>query len=213
MLATKQIIIVEAAAVAESDETSKKRNLTLKIILPIIIVGIIVMIGIIKNNEEPAAEPTPTATSQLGEPAAEQPQGTENADFDLLATSIDLEQLKSYKLPIIIDFGADECIPCKEMAPVLKKLNEEWQGRVIVKFVDVWKYPEVAYDFPVSIIPTQIFFDAEGNPYVPSEKRMNEIPFNLYSLKDTKEHVFTAHEGGLTEDQIRTIFEDMGVAQ
>ncbi len=46
--------------------------------------------------------------------------------------------------PIIIDFGADSCIPCKEMAPVLKKLNEEWQGKVIVKFVDVWKYPDAA---------------------------------------------------------------------
>lgn len=199
---------------AESNEASKKRSLTLKIIIPIIIVVIIVMIAVVKNKgEEPADEPAPTTTSQVGEPSTEQTQDTENADFDLLATEIDLVQLKSHGLPIMIDFGADECIPCKEMAPVLKKLNEEWQGKVIVKFVDVWKYPDASHDFPVSIIPTQIFFDAEGNPYVPGEKVMNEISFNLYSLKDTEEHVFTTHEGGLTEDQIKTIFEEMGVQQ
>ncbi|OLN32939.1 Thioredoxin [Desulfosporosinus metallidurans] len=39
----------------------------------------------------------------------------------------------------MIDFGADSCVPCKEMAPVLKKLNTEMQGKAIVKFVDVWK--------------------------------------------------------------------------
>ena len=70
------------------------------------------------------------------------------ADFSLHASSIDLEKLKSFGLPILIDFGADSCIPCKKMAPVLAELNRKYQGKVIIKFVDVWKYPEAAKGFP-----------------------------------------------------------------
>lgn len=177
----------------EPNEAPKKRNLALKIILPIIIVGIIALIGVLKNQENNAA-----ILSDEG--------------FILEAGSIDLEQLKSYGLPIVIDFGSEGCIPCDLMAPVLKKLNQEWQGKVIVKFVDIKKYPDAAYNFPVSVIPTQLFFNAQGNPYVPSEKMSQiPIPFNLYSEKDTGLHVYTTHEGGLSEEQLRSILEEMGV--
>ena len=41
-------------------------------------------------------------------------------NFTLHAEKIDLEVLSAYKLPMILDFGSDDCIPCKEMAPVLE---------------------------------------------------------------------------------------------
>ncbi len=133
---------------------------------------------------------------------------TTNADFDLVATTIDLAKLKSYGLPIIIDFGADSCIPCKEMAPVLKKLNAELRGKVIVKFVDVWKYKNAAANFPVEVIPTQFFFDKNGKPYVPSDP--DKMQMNMYSAKDTNKHVYTSHQGGMTEEQIMAVLTDMG---
>ena len=129
----------------------------------------------------------------------------------LEATSIDLDALKEYNLPIIIDFGADSCNPCKEMAPVLKTLNAEMQGKAIIKFVDVWKNGDAANDFPIQVIPTQVLFNADGMPYVPSDDI--GIKFDLYSFKDTGEHAFTVHQGGLTEDQMRAILADMGVAE
>jgi thioredoxin 1 len=49
------------------------------------------------------------------------------------------KEIKSYGVPFVIDFGSDSCIPCKEMAPVLETLHEEFQGKAIVHFVDVWK--------------------------------------------------------------------------
>lgn len=139
------------------------------------------------------------------------PPITDNKDFTLEATNIDLEVLTSYELPIIIDFGADSCIPCKEMAPVLKTLNAEMQGAAIIKFVDVWKNEDVANDFPIQVIPTQIFINADGTPYVPSDDI--KIEFTMYSTKDTNEHVFTVHQGGLTEGQMRRILTDMGVGK
>lgn len=164
-----------------------------KIIVPVCIVLIIAGIWIFKNANSDA------------------PPITDNKDFTLEATNIDLEVLTSYELPIIIDFGADSYIPCKEMAPVLKTLNVEMQSAAIIKFVDVWKNEDVANDFPIQVIPTQIFINADGTPYVPSDDI--KIEFTMYSTKDTNEHVFTIHQGGLTEDQMRRILTDMGVGK
>ncbi len=97
------------------------------------------------------------------------------------------------------------------MAPVLVELNKEFQGEAIIKFVDVWKNPAAAQDFPVSAIPTQIFYNSDGSPYVPSEEVFNLIQFNMYSLGESGVHDFTVHQGGLTENQMRLILSDMGV--
>ncbi|MDD3716543.1 MAG: thioredoxin family protein [Candidatus Marinimicrobia bacterium] len=67
-------------------------------------------------------------------------------------------------LPKLLDLGADKCIPCKEMAPILEELKKEYAGVLEVEFIDVWK-PEnqqAAVKYGIRSIPTQIFFDPEG---------------------------------------------------
>jgi thioredoxin len=65
-------------------------------------------------------------------------------------------------LPRLVDVGADRCIPCKAMVPVLEALRREYAGRLRVDFIDAWKFPEQAEPFNVYGIPTQIFIDASG---------------------------------------------------
>jgi len=65
-------------------------------------------------------------------------------------------------LPRLVDLGADKCIPCKMMAPMLEELKSEYAGIFNVEFIDVWKNPDEAKKYGVKIIPTQIFFDATG---------------------------------------------------
>jgi thioredoxin 1 len=65
-------------------------------------------------------------------------------------------------LPKLIDLGADKCIPCKEMAPILEKMKTDFAGVLDVQFIDVWKNPEAGEAYDIELIPTQIFFDAEG---------------------------------------------------
>ena len=62
----------------------------------------------------------------------------------------------------MLDLGADACIPCKMMAPIMTKLEKEYKGRADIIFIDVWKHPEQAKRFKVKAIPTQIFFDENG---------------------------------------------------
>ena len=48
------------------------------------------------------------------------------------------------------------------MAPILEQLKKEYAGIFNVEFIDVWKNPDVGKKYGIRIIPTQIFFDADG---------------------------------------------------
>jgi thioredoxin 1 len=65
-------------------------------------------------------------------------------------------------LPKLLDLGADKCIPCKKMAGVLEELKKENAGRLDVEFIDVWKTDGAAKKFKIKLIPTQIFYGANG---------------------------------------------------
>ena len=181
-----------------------KNTLWGKILVPVLIVAVIGAMWFIKNGSNDADLPI------LMEPTGNQPNG---ADFSLNATElIDYEVLSEYGLPIIVDYGADSCVPCKQMAPVLQTLNTEMQGKAFIKFVDVWKYYEAAANVPIQLIPSQVIFNPDGTPYKPSGDVANQIGgFKMYSDQESGEHIFTVHEGGFTEEQMRLILAEMGV--
>ena len=180
----------------------------IKIILPIFIVIVIAGIWIFKNINSGT---TDSLTPNNNKGSVSDNSNTISETIPLKISEVDLDKIKSYKLPVVIDFGSDQCIPCKQMAPVLETLNEEWQGKAIVQFVDVWKYTTAANNFPVSVIPTQVFYNADGTPYVPSESIQKSIEFTMYSDKTSGKHIFTVHQGGITEAEMRQIFAEMGV--
>lgn len=73
------------------------------------------------------------------------------------------------------------------------------------------KIQGAANNVPVQVIPTQVLFNADGTPFVPSEELQQEIEFVMYSDRKSGEHVFTVHQGGLTEEQFRKILKEMRV--
>ena len=194
-----------------NDDTKNKSNTKwMRVLILIFIILVIVGIYFYKKTEDNIKDTQDIQNTQN----STQDASNENADGDSLPleiASVDLDEIKSYGLPFVIDFGSDSCIPCKQMAPVLETLHEDFQGKAIVHFVDVWKNKTAANDFPVSVIPTQVFFNTDGTPFVPSEELEKEIEFTMYSSKDTNEPVFTVHQGGVTEEQMRKIFAEMGV--
>lgn len=186
----------------------KDKKLIVKILVPIVIVAIIVGMWLIKKTpekEEIADNQSPASQ----ENNAEEIQG---ADFTLkVSGQIDFEALAEYGLPVIADYGSDDCIPCKQMAPILESMNQEFSGRAFIKFADVWEYQDSAGNVPIQLIPTQVLFQADGTPFVPSDELQQEMEFIMYSDRESGEHVFTVHQGGLTEEQFRKILSEMGV--
>lgn len=65
-------------------------------------------------------------------------------------------------LPRLVDLGADKCVPCKMMAPILEDLRAQYAGRFEVVFIDVWKDPAKAKEYGIRVIPTQILFGPDG---------------------------------------------------
>lgn len=64
--------------------------------------------------------------------------------------------------PTVADFGARSCIPCKKMAPILAELNQELKGKANVLFSDLTESYTLAGAFRIQMMPTQIFYNAEG---------------------------------------------------
>lgn len=62
----------------------------------------------------------------------------------------------------MVDLGADTCMPCRMMAPVLDKVARDYRDRAAVVYIDLAKHPEQSGRFGVRAIPTQIFFDKTG---------------------------------------------------
>ena len=76
-----------------------------------------------------------------------------------------VEAAPTSELPMVLDFGRGQCIPCIKMMPVLEALRETYDGVVEVRYIDLGKAgsEELAAEHEVTIIPTQIFIDSEGN--------------------------------------------------
>jgi len=62
-----------------------------------------------------------------------------------------------------IELGADRCIPCKAMQPIMREIAKEYAGKIQVVFYDVWKDPKPARHYRIQLIPTQVFIDKSGD--------------------------------------------------
>ena len=83
----------------------------------------------------------------------------------LPATKADVDKFSAVPLKgmvTMIDLGAKKCIPCKMMAPILVKMEKQFEGKAAIVFIDVWEHNEQAKRFGIRAIPTQIFFNEEG---------------------------------------------------
>lgn len=66
-----------------------------------------------------------------------------------------------------IELGSVNCIPCKQMQPVMKSIEDKYGDRVKVIFYDVWKADQKQYaqKYGIRLIPTQVFLDEKGKEF------------------------------------------------
>lgn len=68
------------------------------------------------------------------------------------------EEVKNSSVPVLVDFWAPWCGPCRAVAPVLEQLAEKYNGKVKIGKLNVDEEPELATSFRVMSIPTLILF-------------------------------------------------------
>jgi thioredoxin 1 len=64
--------------------------------------------------------------------------------------------------PLLVDFGANNCVPCRQLRPILKDLAKEQTGKAEILIIDVYKYKSLASEYKIQVVPTLIFFDKSG---------------------------------------------------
>ena len=83
------------------------------------------------------------------------PVAVTDADFE--------EQVENATTPVLVDFWADWCAPCKMIAPIVEELANEYDGKVAFAKVDVDANPETSIKFGIRSIPTLLVFKG-GQP-------------------------------------------------
>lgn len=123
----------------------------------VIVVGLIILVAAVfwaRNQRQTADHRQDGRQSSSAESIISRKRSSEKADA--------AEHGQTEPLPRLIDLGADKCIPCKMMAPILEQLKEDYEGQFEVVFIDVWKNPTAGRQWRIRVIPTQIFLDGSG---------------------------------------------------
>ncbi len=102
-----------------------------------------------------------TPATEVGKSGTSSPRGTEGEVLVTFDLNLDFSK---YKVTFI-ELGADRCLPCRAMQPIMRELAREFKGQLQVVFYDVWKDPRPARKYDIQLIPTQVFIDQNGKEF------------------------------------------------
>ena len=78
--------------------------------------------------------------------------------MEVTITNENFASLKAGDQPLVVDFWATWCGPCRMVAPIISELAEEYDGKIVVGKCDVEENDELAAEFGIRNIPTILFF-------------------------------------------------------
>lgn len=122
--------------------------------LVVLAIAVVVVMGIKNGKRELVEQATGFADGSYTLPV---PVG------EPLVEAVTQDAVTKHALPKLLDLGASKCIPCKLMAPILEEMKNTFAGSMDVEFIDVWENQGAGDKYSLRIIPTQIFFDSDGN--------------------------------------------------
>lgn len=73
-------------------------------------------------------------------------------------TDKNFEEIIKGDLPVLVDFSASWCSPCKAMSPIIEELSNEYEGKIVIGKMDVDTNVETPSKFGIRSIPTLLFF-------------------------------------------------------
>jgi thioredoxin 1 len=128
-----------------------------KVTKVIVIVALIAAVGVViavkQNGTGNTSEAELNGNTNTSEPVAKnEPNSTDSAS----------ETSEQASLPLLLDLGSHKCVPCKMMEPILEEFKNDYSDEFKTRFIDVRENRTAARKYNIRVIPTQIFFDANG---------------------------------------------------
>ena len=90
-------------------------------------------------------------------------------------TKDNFETLRNGDLPLVVDLWATWCGPCKAISPLVSKLAEEYDGKLVVGKCDVEQNEDITMEYAVRNIPTLLFFKDGKHVGAPNESKMRAL--------------------------------------
>ena len=94
-------------------------------------------------------------------------------------TDANFEEILNSDQPVLVDFWAEWCGPCKMIGPLVEELAGEYDGKAIIGKVDVDANPGISAKFGIRSIPTLLFF--KGGEIV--DKQVGAVPKSVLAQK------------------------------
>lgn len=135
------------------------------------LVGVCYVIG--KNQKQ-----TPAPVKQQVQTEVKQPEAQPKASLSRgvhHATAHDFDNYLNAGKPVVIDFYATWCGPCKAMTPLITRLEQEIGDKVVFVKVDVDQAKSIAQRYKVKAMPTFVFLDSKGNEV---ETKVGSMSYN-----------------------------------
>ena len=101
-------------------------------------------------------------------------------------TEADFRKALAGGKPMVVDFGSNSCIPCRQLRPVLQKVRKDHEGKLEVLIIEIQKNQQLAAEYQIQVMPTVVFIDKAGK----------EV---------------SRHQGFMSEEKIKEQFAKMGV--
>ena len=76
--------------------------------------------------------------------------------------------------PMVVDFGSNSCIPCRQLRPVLQKVRKDHEGRLEVLIIEIQKNQQLAAEYQIQVMPTVVFIDKVGQEVFRHQGFMSE---------------------------------------
>jgi len=123
--------------------------------------ALILVVGCVSESRADRAVPAPSQAAPAPAPSLQSEPPIFAVKGEVLTTNrLDVDFSK-YQMTFL-ELGADRCIPCKQMQPIMKEIAAMFPDRVQVIFYDVWKDSAPAMKYRIQLIPTQVFLDQQG---------------------------------------------------
>jgi thioredoxin 1 len=96
-------------------------------------------------------------------------------------TAEELAQALKSGRPVLVDFGSNTCVPCRQLRPILQEVKKEQEGKLEVLVIDIYKYQNLSNEYRIQVIPTLVFFDSSGKEtfreqgYMPKAALMEHV--------------------------------------